>query len=148
MVQVAFENPRTSAVNSNETRSESMHDLLAGVFAELHPLHTNESVKAGSTRKWRIVDRCAIDADLAQEVYQAVQSAQAPGVAVRGAQKGRRMKRGPSRTLETSLVQQAHADGRFIYNIADSSVSKDAPDLAIPVARTLLQTLLNPKLDR
>ncbi len=50
--------------------------------------------------------------------------------------------------LETSLVQQAHADGRFIYNIADSSVSKDAPDLAIPVARTLLQTLLNPKLYR
>jgi hypothetical protein len=50
-----------------------------------------------------------------------------------------------AQALETSLIQQAQAEGRFIYNIAESSVPKVAPLLDIPKTIQPLQTLLNPK---
>jgi hypothetical protein len=51
-----------------------------------------------------------------------------------------------AQALETSLIQQAGAEGRFIYNIAESSVPRVAPLLDVPRTITPLKTLLNPKL--
>ncbi|NUQ78995.1 MAG: hypothetical protein HUU21_36190 [Polyangiaceae bacterium] len=50
-----------------------------------------------------------------------------------------------AQALETSLIQQAQAEGRFLYNTAGSSISSTAPVVTPP---TILpnQTLLNPKL--
>ena len=51
-----------------------------------------------------------------------------------------------AQALETSLIQQAQAEGRFIYNVAESSVPGIAPRIAVPRTVTPLETLLNPKL--
>jgi hypothetical protein len=48
--------------------------------------------------------------------------------------------------LETSLIEGARAEGRFIYNVADSSVPRVAPPLDVPRMVWPLKTLLNPKL--
>jgi hypothetical protein len=48
-------------------------------------------------------------------------------------------------SLETSLIQQANAEGRFIYNIAGSSISPSAP-VAVPPTLLPTHTMLNPAL--
>ncbi len=49
--------------------------------------------------------------------------------------------------LETSLIQQAGAEGRTLYNVSQSSVLRGTPPgLSMPSTVTPLQTLLNPKL--
>jgi hypothetical protein len=47
--------------------------------------------------------------------------------------------------LETSLIQQAHAEGSMIYNTASSSISPTAP-IATPRTVTPTETMLNPRL--
>ena len=51
-----------------------------------------------------------------------------------------------AQALETSLIQQASVEGRFIYNTATSSVPRVAPAIEVPATTTPSQTLLNPKL--
>jgi hypothetical protein len=51
-----------------------------------------------------------------------------------------------AQALETSLIQGAGAQGRLIYNIAETSVPKVAPFLEVPPTVSPLQTLLNPRL--
>lgn len=50
-----------------------------------------------------------------------------------------------ARALETSLIQQARAEGRFIYNTAGASISPTAP-IAIPLTIQPTETMLNPRL--
>jgi RHS repeat-associated protein len=51
-----------------------------------------------------------------------------------------------AQALETSLIQGAGAQGRLIYNVAESSVPRAAPLLDVPPTVSPTQTLLNPKL--
>jgi len=48
-------------------------------------------------------------------------------------------------SLETSLIRQAQAEGRMIYNIAESSISPSAP-IAVPPTTPPTHTMLNPVL--
>jgi RHS repeat-associated protein len=50
-----------------------------------------------------------------------------------------------ARSLETSLIQQARAEGRLIYNAAGSSISHAAP-IATPPTILPIETILNPRL--
>ena len=52
-----------------------------------------------------------------------------------------------AQALETSLIQQANAEGRVIYNSAERSIARDAP---VEVPSTVLPnvTLLNPQIYR
>ncbi|KYF72213.1 hypothetical protein BE15_44935 [Sorangium cellulosum] len=50
-----------------------------------------------------------------------------------------------ARALETSLIQQAHAEGRLIYNTAGSSISSTAP-IATPTMVQATETMLSPRL--
>jgi hypothetical protein len=50
-----------------------------------------------------------------------------------------------ARALETSLIQQAHAEGRFIYNRAGASISPTAP-ISVPSTIRPTETMLNPKI--
>jgi hypothetical protein len=53
-----------------------------------------------------------------------------------------------AQALETSLIQGAAAEGRFLYNVAQSSVPRAAPLLEVPRTIAPLKSLLNPKLYR
>lgn len=48
-----------------------------------------------------------------------------------------------AQALETSLIQQASAEGRMLYNVAEESISPLAP-VQIPSTIVPGQTLLNP----
>jgi RHS repeat-associated protein len=50
-----------------------------------------------------------------------------------------------AQALETSLIQQAHAEGRLIYNVAPQSISPLIP-VQVPSTVVPSQTLLNPAL--
>ncbi len=50
-----------------------------------------------------------------------------------------------AQALETSLIQQANAEGRTIYNVVPQSISPLAP-VQVPQTVVPSQTLLNPKL--
>jgi hypothetical protein len=49
-----------------------------------------------------------------------------------------------AQALETSLIQQALSEGRFLYNVAERSIS-EAWDVAVPAVKQATQTLLNRK---
>lgn len=53
--------------------------------------------------------------------------------------------RAQAMSLETALIRQAKAEGRFIYNIADSSISSRIP-IAVPRTIQPTHTMLNPAL--